>query len=160
MDVNKHERLPNIIHIDTNQSTGTSLFVFLLEFQLNVHEQQGTMNSIQLISTRSRQTYISTLRLIDKNLISSEIIYLQVKCANNKYTCQGRIQDFKLGGAHFKKLGRAEGGAKIFGVFRVKKSRFYAKKSYLFPILGGRAPGAPPPESAPANVGVDYSKQI
>jgi hypothetical protein len=26
----------------------------------------------------------------------------------------------------------AEGGAKIFGVFRVKKSRFYAKKSYFF----------------------------
>ena len=72
---------------------------------------------------------------------------------------QGRIQDFKLGGAHLKKLRRAEGGAKIFGVFRVKnydftpknhifsncgerrenfwgnsckKSRFYAKKSYFF----------------------------
>jgi hypothetical protein len=26
---------------------------------------------------------------------------------------QGRIQDFKLGGAHLKKLGRAEGGAKF-----------------------------------------------
>jgi hypothetical protein len=65
-----------------------------------------------------------------------------------------------------------EGGAKIVGVFRVKnhdftpknyifsncggrrenfwgisceKSRFYAKKSYFFPILGGaRAGGAPP----------------
>jgi hypothetical protein len=32
---------------------------------------------------------------------------------------QGRIQDFKLGGAHLRKLRRAEGGAKIFGVFRV-----------------------------------------
>jgi hypothetical protein len=84
---------------------------------------------------------------------------------------QGRIQDFKLGGSHLKTLRRAEGGAKIFGVFRVKnhdftpknlifsncggrrenfwgisceKSRFYAKKSYFFPFLGGRAPGAPP----------------
>jgi hypothetical protein len=72
---------------------------------------------------------------------------------------QGRIQDFKLGGAHLKKSRRAEGGAKIFGVFRVKnhdlttknhifsncrgrrehfwgisceKSRFYAKKSFFF----------------------------
>ena len=98
---------------------------------------------------------------------------------------QGRIQDFKLGGggATLKKLRRAEGGAKIFGLFRVKnhdftpknhiffncrgrrenfwgisceKSRFYAKKSYFFPILGGGggggggAPGAPLPESAPA----------
>jgi hypothetical protein len=81
---------------------------------------------------------------------------------------QGRIQDFKLGGAHLKKLRRAEGGAKIFGVFRVKnhdftprnlifsncggrrenfwgilceKSRFYAKKSYVFQFKGGG--GAP-----------------
>ena len=37
---------------------------------------------------------------------------------------QGRIQDFKLGGAHLKKLRRAEGGAKIFGVFRVKNHDF------------------------------------
>ena len=83
---------------------------------------------------------------------------------------QGRIQDFKLEGAHLKKLRRAEGGAKLFGVFRMKnhditpknhifffncegrhehfwgisceKSRFYAKKSYFFPILG-RGGGAP-----------------
>jgi hypothetical protein len=34
------------------------------------------------------------------------------------YNDQGRIQDFKLGGAHLKKLRRAEGGAKNFGVFR------------------------------------------
>ena len=72
---------------------------------------------------------------------------------------QGRIQDFKLGGAHLKKLHRAEEGAKNVGVFRMKnhdftqknhiisncggrrenfwgisceKSRFYAKKSYFF----------------------------
>jgi hypothetical protein len=36
------------------------------------------------------------------------------------WSYQGRIQDFKLGGAHLKKLRRAEGGAKMFGVFRVK----------------------------------------
>jgi hypothetical protein len=73
---------------------------------------------------------------------------------------QGRIQDLKLGGAHLKKIAPSGGGAKIFGVFRVKnhdvtpknhicsncgrrrenfwgisceKSRFYAKKkSYFF----------------------------
>jgi hypothetical protein len=39
---------------------------------------------------------------------------------------QGRIQDFKLGeGAHLKKLRRAEGGAKIFGVFRVKNLQWF-----------------------------------
>ena len=75
-------------------------------------------------------------------------------------TMQGRIQDFKLGGGALKKIAASGGGgAKIFGVFRVKnydftpknhifsncgerrenfwgnsceKSRFYAKKSYFF----------------------------
>jgi hypothetical protein len=65
---------------------------------------------------------------------------------------QGRIQDFKLGGAHLKKLRRAEGGAKIVGVFRVKNHDFTQKKSYFFQILGGGAPGAPPPGSAPGDV--------
>ena len=46
---------------------------------------------------------------------------------------QGRIQDLKLGvGAHLKKLRRAEGGAKIVGVFRVKNHDFTPKKSYFF----------------------------
>ena len=50
---------------------------------------------------------------------------------------QGRIQDFKLGGgAHLKKLCRAEGGAKIFGVFRVKNHDFTPQNN-IFPILGG-----------------------
>ena len=81
--------------------------------------------------------------------------------------------------AYLKKLRRAEGGAKIFGVFRVKKSRFYTKKS-CFPIAkgdakifgvfrvknhdftpknhifsnfrGGGGGGGAPPESAPALV--------
>ena len=52
---------------------------------------------------------------------------------------QGRIQDLKLGGAHLKKLRRAEGSANNFGVFRVK-NRFYAKKNHIRP-----------PGSAPAN---------
>ena len=64
---------------------------------------------------------------------------------------QGRIQDFKLGGggAHLKKLRRAEGDTKNFGVFRVKITILRQQISF-FPILGGRAPGAPPPPgSAP-----------
>jgi hypothetical protein len=52
---------------------------------------------------------------------------------------QGRIQDFKLGGAHSKKLRRAKGGAKIFGVFRVKNHDFTPKKSYFSNFRGGRA---------------------
>ena len=48
---------------------------------------------------------------------------------------QGRIQDFKLGGA-LKKLRRAEEGAKFVEVFRVKKYDFT-------PILGGGAGASP-----------------
>ena len=43
-------------------------------------------------------------------------------------TYQGRIQDFKLGGAHLKKLRRAEEGAKFFLVFRVRIRDFTRKK--------------------------------
>jgi hypothetical protein len=50
-------------------------------------------------------------------------------------TNQGRIQDFKLGETHLKKLRGAEGGAKIVGVFRVKESRFYAPPPPLDPPL-------------------------
>ena len=58
-------------------------------------------------------------------------------CFSAKHaSLQGRIQDFKLGGAHLKKLRRAEGGANIFGVFRVKNHDF-TPKNLIFPILGG-----------------------
>ena len=90
--------------------------------------------------------------------------------AHITHALQGRIQDFKLGGAHLKKLRRTEGGAKNFGVFRVKKhdftpknhilsncggrrekfwgiscekSRFYAQKIIFFSILGGGARRVP-----------------
>ena len=67
-------------------------------------------------------------------------IYLHIVMSN---TLQGRIQDFKLWGAHLKKLRQAKGGAKIFGVFRVKYHDF-TPKNHIFSILGGCAPGAPP----------------
>jgi hypothetical protein len=35
----------------------------------------------------------------------------------NMKAIQGRIQDFKLGGAQLKKLRRVEGGAKFWGYF-------------------------------------------
>ena len=81
------------------------------------------------------------------------------------------------GGAHLKKLRRAEGGAKIFGVFVWKitilrqkiiffsiaeggakifevfrvKNHDFTQNFFFFPILGGRAPGAPPPWIRPYN---------
>jgi hypothetical protein len=70
------------------------------------------------------------------------------------YPFQGRIQDFKLGGgAHFKKLCRAEGGEKMFGVFRVKNHDFMPKNHIFSNFRGGGAHAgwcAPPPVSAPA----------
>ena len=59
---------------------------------------------------------------------------------------QGRIQDFKLGGggAHLKKMHRAEGGAKFFGVFRVKNHDFTPKNHIFSKFRGARAPGARP----------------
>ena len=59
---------------------------------------------------------------------------------------QGRSQDFKLLGAHLKKLRRAEGGAKIVGAFRVKNHDFTPKKSYF---RGGGGRRVRPPGSAP-----------
>ena len=54
------------------------------------------------------------------------------------YNIQGWIQDFKLGGAHLKKLCRAEGGVEIFGVFRVKNHDFKPKKSNFSNFRGAR----------------------
>ena len=63
---------------------------------------------------------------------------------------QGRIQDFKLGGA-LKKIASSRGRRENFGVFRVKNHDF-TRINHIFPILGGErggAPDAPHPESAP-----------
>jgi hypothetical protein len=63
----------------------------------------------------------------------------------NTYIIQGRIQDFNLGGGGaLKKIAPSGGrGEHILGI-SCEKSRFYAKKSYFFPILGGGAPPPPP----------------
>ena len=66
---------------------------------------------------------------------------------NNKFLflflyCPGADPGFQVrGGANFKKLRRAEGGAKNFGVFRVKNHYFFAKKSYFFKFMGGGGGG-------------------
>ena len=60
---------------------------------------------------------------------------------------QGRILDFKLGGA-LKKISPNGGRREIFLFLGIscEKSRYYTKKSYFFPFLvgGGGAPVAPP----------------
>jgi hypothetical protein len=61
---------------------------------------------------------------------------------------QGRIQDFKLGRTHLKQLRRAEGGAKILGVFHVKNHDF-TPKNHIFSNYRGRALDAPSPLDPP-----------
>ena len=46
------------------------------------------------------------------------------------------------GGAHLKQLCQAEGGTKIFEVFRVKNHDFTPKNHIFSNFRGGRAPGA------------------
>jgi hypothetical protein len=70
------------------------------------------------------QYFIMLFQEILLNLNLSQEVYTMYKYNRSlEVTCdQGRIQ----------KLRRAEGGAKIFGVFRVKIHHFRQKKSYLF----------------------------
>jgi hypothetical protein len=48
------------------------------------------------------------------------------------------------GGAHLKKLRRAEGGGKIFGVFHVKNHDFTPKNQFFSNFRGGGRPPDPP----------------
>ena len=45
---------------------------------------------------------------------------------------QGRIKDFKLGGAHLKKIAPSGGRREKFGGISCEKSRFYANKNHIF----------------------------
>jgi hypothetical protein len=51
---------------------------------------------------------------------------------------------FQVRGAHLKKLRRAEGGAKIVGVFRVKNHDFTPKNLIFSTFRGQRPPGSAP----------------
>ena len=55
----------------------------------------------------------------------------------------GADPGFQVRGPYLNKLRRAEGGAKMFGVFRVKNHAF-TPKNLIFSNFRGRAPGAPP----------------
>jgi hypothetical protein len=54
----------------------------------------------------------------------------------------GADPGFQVRGEHLKKLRRAEGGANIFGVFRVK-NHDYTPKNHIFSNFGGRVRPAP-----------------
>ena len=60
---------------------------------------------------------MESLDFIERFMESLDVIERFMKSLD---VIQGRIQDFKLGGAHLKKLRRAEGGAKFLGYFMWK----------------------------------------
>ena len=60
----------------------------------------------------------------------------------------GADPGFQVRGAHLKKLRRAEGGAKIFGVFRVKNHDF-TPKNLIFSNFRGDARRVRPPLDPP-----------
>ena len=64
----------------------------------------------------------------------------------------GADPGFQVRGAHLKKLRRAEGGAKFFGVFRVKNHDFTPKNHIFSNFRGGGGAAVPhthTPGSAP-----------
>ena len=108
---------------------------------------------------------VMSLNLIMKNVWLScsdfsfpwlNVLIFITQCINNTKhrSSSGADPGFQVkgggGGAHLKKLHRAEGGAKIFGVFCVKNYDLTQFFFFFFPILGGGggggggAPGAPP----------------
>jgi hypothetical protein len=60
----------------------------------------------------------------------------------------GADPGFQVRGAHLKKLLRAEGGEKIFGVFRVKNHDF-TPKNHIFSNFRGGGRRVRPPVFAP-----------
>ena len=67
------------------------------------------------------------------------------------YTCTLTVVDpgFQVRGGALKKIVPSGGMRTIFWGISYEKSRFYAKKSYFFPILGGGARRVHPPLDPP-----------
>ena len=79
--------------------------------------------------------------------VNSICLIIQKDCT----TYQLKMQLNRSGADPGFQVGGAEGGAKMFGVFRVKNDYITPKKNHIFSNFRGAAPGAPPPGSAPAD---------
>ena len=71
----------------------------------------------------------------------------------------GADPGFQVRGAHLNKLRRAEGDAKIFGVFRVKNHDF-TPKIIFFSNFRGRARRVRPPLDPPQDCTIHYIEGI
>ena len=95
-------------------------------------KQGNTRKIITILQLYQRESYPNICRLY----INNTLVYIYI------YT--GADPGFQARGAYFKKLRRVEGGAKIFGVFRVKNHYFTQKKNHIFSnFRGERAACAP-----------------
>ena len=90
-----------------------------------------------------RNDIIGTLLKVTLNNYTS-CMYHYPSCEDVPY--QGRIQDFKLGGA-LKNIAPSGGRREIFGVFRVKNHDFTPKNLIFSNFRGGA--GCPPPPPPP-----------
>ena len=94
---------------------------------VSVEAREQLTNNLQFLDS----LLIETLLFGDDSLSEAQIFKSMQLYIKHTKRFQGRIQDFKLGGAHLNKLHRAEGGAKIVGVFRVKNHDF-TPKNHIF----------------------------
>ena len=82
-------------------------------------------------------------------IINNTVVISIAKLVTTVYM-EGNIRDgsriSSWGGEHLNNLRRAEGGANIFGVFRVKNHDFTPKKNHIFSNIrrGGRRMSPPP----------------
>ena len=115
-----------------------SIYSFFFHFKSGTSSallNSGLLNFIdetpQLLQFLSMQSFKCILPSSTEHIVSA---YNSVIV---RYT--GADPGFQVRGAHLKKLRRAEGGAKNFGVFRVKNHDFTPKKIRFIPNAEGSA---------------------
>ena len=91
-------------------------------------------------STHGHDIFVSLILVYKSNLMLLILLISVVGWLNElgNWITSGADLGFQVRGAHVKKLRRVEGGANIFGVFRVKNHDF-TPKNHIFPMAEGGA---------------------
>jgi hypothetical protein len=97
-------------------------------------------------------------RFFWKRIVHTKL-YIYLIISNLKYTRSGAILDFKLGGRTSNNCTERREARKCLGYF-VWKITILLQKIIFFPILGGRAPGAPPPPRLDSPLQITEKKNI
>ena len=124
-------------------------------------------NNIQVESDAFRYTAIKRTQYVQRQILTQNNITCTVHVESHpdtrhtilkyqcivtyiiQYRCTGADLGFQVRGAHLKKLRRAEGGANIFGVFRVKKNHDFTQNNHIFSNFRGARAGCAPPLNPP-----------